>query len=192
MVVAGFDVFPNTIRRGEFDRVLVRPVSVFVQVLSADFQLRRIGRIGQGVVALALGFAWTSIAWTPAKVAYLPIAVVSGAVIYGALTLLGAVLCFWTVQSIELINVVTYGGSELSSYPFDLSCQPTAVLHVRHPVGLCVLLSGSVPARSHRPVWHAGLAGVRDPCRGSIAHTDRRPCLERRRSPLPEHGNVAL
>ncbi|MCC6628770.1 MAG: ABC-2 family transporter protein [Chloroflexi bacterium] len=120
MVVAGFDIFPNTIRRGEFDRVLVRPVSIFVQVLSADFQLRRIGRISQGVLALALAIAWTSIDWSPAKITYLPLALVSGALIYGALTLLGAVLCFWTIQSIEIINVLTYGGSELSSYPFEI------------------------------------------------------------------------
>jgi ABC-2 type transport system permease protein len=120
MVVAGFDVFPTTIRRGDFDRVLVRPVSIFVQVLSADFQLRRIGRISQGVLALVLAFAWTSIDWSPAKLAYLPLALVSGALIYGALTVLGAVLCFWTVQSIEVINVLTYGGSELSSFPFEI------------------------------------------------------------------------
>jgi ABC-2 type transport system permease protein len=120
LVVAGFDVFPQTIRRGEFDRVLLRPVSVFVQVLASDFQLRRLGRIGQGVVALALAIAWTPIAWTPAKLLYLPLVLGCGMVMYGALTVLGAVLCFWTVQSIEIINIVTYGGTELTSYPLPI------------------------------------------------------------------------
>ncbi len=34
MVAAGFDLFPQAIRQGEFDRVLLRPVGIFVQVLA--------------------------------------------------------------------------------------------------------------------------------------------------------------
>jgi ABC-2 type transport system permease protein len=120
MISDGFDLFPQTIQRGEFDRVLLRPVGVFTQVLATDFQLRRLGRIAQGLAAVALAVTWTPIAWTPAKVAYLPVVVVSGAVMFMALTVLGAVLCFWTVQSIEIINTLTYGGTELASYPLPI------------------------------------------------------------------------
>lgn len=120
MVGAGFDIFPATIRQGEFDRVLLRPVGVFTQVLAADFQLRRLGRIAQGGLALGLALAWTPVAWTPAKLLYLPLVLVCGAIMYMALTVLGAVLCFWTVQSIEVINVLTYGGTEMTSYPLPI------------------------------------------------------------------------
>jgi ABC-2 type transport system permease protein len=118
MVAAGFDVFPQAIQRGEFDQVLLRPVGIFVQVLAADFQLRRLGRVSQGGLALAI--AWTSIAWTPLKVLYLVVVLVSGCVMFSALLVLGAVLCFWTVQSIEIINTVTYGGTEMASYPLPI------------------------------------------------------------------------
>ena len=120
MIAAGFDVFPRTIQQGEFDRVLLRPVGIFVQVLAADFQLRRLGRVAQGGLALALAIAWTSIAWTPLKVLYLLTALVSGVVMFSALLVLGAVLCFWTVQSIEIVNTVTYGGTEMASYPLPI------------------------------------------------------------------------
>ena len=120
MVAAGFDLFPQAIRQGEFDRVLLRPVGIFVQVLAADFQLRRLGRVAQGGLALALAIAWTSIAWTPLKVLYLPVVLVSGFVMFSALLVLGAVLCFWTVQSVEIMNTVTYGGTELASYPLPI------------------------------------------------------------------------
>jgi ABC-2 type transport system permease protein len=30
---------------------------------------------------------------------------------------IGATLCFWTVQPIEAVNIFTYGGSEMLSYP---------------------------------------------------------------------------
>jgi len=94
MVAAGFDIFPQSIQQGEFDRVLLRPMSTFVQVLAADFQLRRIGRIMQGGLALALAATWTPIAWTPLKLLYLLVVLISGFVIFSALLVLGAVLCF--------------------------------------------------------------------------------------------------
>src|SRR5919108_5607133 len=120
MVAAGFDVFPRAIQQGEFDRVLLRPVGIFVQVLAADFQLRRLGRTAQGGLALALAMAWTPIVWTPLKVLYLLVVLVSGFVMFSALLVLGAVLCFWTVQSIEIMNTVTYGGTEMASYPLPI------------------------------------------------------------------------
>jgi ABC-2 type transport system permease protein len=118
MVAAGFDVFPRAIQQGEFDRILLRPVGIFVQVLAADFQLRRLGRVAQGGLALAM--AWTPIVWTPLKVLYLLIVLGSGFVMFSALLVLGAVLCFWTIQSIEIINTVTYGGTEMASYPLPI------------------------------------------------------------------------
>jgi ABC-2 type transport system permease protein len=120
MIGAGFDIFPTTLQQGEFDRLLTRPSGIFIQVLANDFQLRRLGRIGQGVLALGLAIASTPIAWTPAKLAILGLAIICGIVMYGALMVLGAVLCFWTIQSIEIINTVTYGGVEATSYPLDI------------------------------------------------------------------------
>jgi ABC-2 type transport system permease protein len=119
-IAAGFDVFPRTIQQGEFDRVLLRPVGIFTQVLAADFQLRRLGRVAQGILALALAVAWTSMIWTPLKVVYLLIVLASGVVMFSALLVLGAVLCFWTVQSIEIVNTVTYGGTDMASYPLPI------------------------------------------------------------------------
>ncbi|HEX5165678.1 MAG TPA: ABC-2 family transporter protein [Thermomicrobiales bacterium] len=117
---AGFDAFPATIRRGEFDHVLLRPAGAFMQVLSADFQLRRLGRIGQGIVALGLAFSWTSIDWTPLKMLFLGVTLISGMVMFIALFVFGAALCFWTVESIEVINSVTDGGNVLASYPLPI------------------------------------------------------------------------
>jgi ABC-2 type transport system permease protein len=64
--------------------------------------------------------AWTSIVWTPLKVVYLLIVLGSGVVMFSALLVLGAVLCFWTVQSIEIVNTVTYGGTDMASYPLPI------------------------------------------------------------------------
>jgi ABC-2 type transport system permease protein len=40
--------------------------------------------------------------------------------VMGALFMFGSTLTFWTLQSIEAVNILTYGGSELMSYPMTI------------------------------------------------------------------------
>lgn len=120
MLTAGFDDFSVMILQGEFDRVLVRPVTPFTQVLAADFQLRRLGRVAQGVVALVIALTHTHVAWTVGKLLYFPVVIASGVMLFAGITVLGATLTFWTLQRTEVINVFTYGGTFMSSYPISI------------------------------------------------------------------------
>jgi ABC-2 type transport system permease protein len=122
MVIAGFDYAyfgPNMVRLGEFDRVLIRPASAFVQVLTAQFTLKRLGRIGQGLIVLV----WALIAlgsWTPFQLAYVVIIIVSAAFFFGGLFIFGSGLSFWIVESMETMNVATYGGQFMTQYPMTI------------------------------------------------------------------------
>jgi ABC-2 type transport system permease protein len=122
MIFSGFDpgYFAQLIKRGDFDRVLVRPVHLPVQMFAAEFVLRRVGRIAQGGLIFALALMNLTIDWTPVKLAYLPLVFVSAVAFYGALFTFGAALCFWTTESIEVINVFTYGGTTMASYPMHI------------------------------------------------------------------------
>ncbi len=120
MIMAGFDEVSYAIQQGEFDRVLVRPVTPFVQTLAADFQMRRIGRVLQGVVALGIAVSRGHIHWDAGKIVYFPVVILSGVLLFSALTLLGATLCFWTVERSEAINIFTYGGAFMSDYPISI------------------------------------------------------------------------
>lgn len=118
---AGIDNFADTIRRGEFDRVLLRPVGTFTQVIGSDFRLRRFGRITQGISAFIIALRLLpDLHWTAAKLLVLPISIMGGAVIFVSILLLGATLCFWTVETTELTNILTYGGREMLSYPITI------------------------------------------------------------------------
>jgi len=118
---AGIDNFADTIRRGEFDRVLLRPVGAFTQVIGSDFRLRRFGRITQGISAFIIALRLLpDLHWNVAKLLVLPISIMSGAVIFVSILLLGATLCFWTVETTELTNILTYGGREMLSYPITI------------------------------------------------------------------------
>jgi ABC-2 type transport system permease protein len=106
------------VRRGSFDQLLLRPASITLQVLGSRFWLRRLGRITQGTVIFCLGAA--HVHWTVGKALYLPIVFVSVVLFFGALFIMGATVTFWTIESIEAVNILTYGGSEMMSYPMHI------------------------------------------------------------------------
>lgn len=120
MFAAALDNFQQHIVRGTFDRVLVRPRGALLQVISEDFALRRIGRIGQGVLVLWIAIGRLDITWTADRVVMLAVALLSGVAIYFCIFVLGGVFCFFTVQAKEATHVFTYGGDGLASYPLDI------------------------------------------------------------------------
>ncbi len=121
MFGAGIDAFSDTIRLGEFDRVLLRPVGSFLQVVASDFRLRRLGRITQGCMTLVIALHFLpGLHWTTAKVVALLIGIGSGSILFMSVLVLGATLCFWTVETTELINILSYGGRDMLSYPLSI------------------------------------------------------------------------
>ncbi|MEW5988361.1 MAG: ABC-2 family transporter protein, partial [Chloroflexota bacterium] len=75
MVFSGFDPnsFGQQVRRGTFDQLLLRPLSLTLQVLGSQFVIRRLGRILQGVAIFVVALSLTDITWTAAKLLYLPV-----------------------------------------------------------------------------------------------------------------------
>ncbi|MBX0326974.1 ABC-2 family transporter protein [Oscillochloris sp. ZM17-4] len=121
MVGRGFDSpFERMMVMGAFDGVLARPLGAFFQVLTADFQLRRLGRTAQAALVLAYAFSQIPIVWTPDRLLLLPVTVLSGFLIYLALIVIGATFCFWTTTTPEVINVFTFGGEQMASYPLSI------------------------------------------------------------------------
>lgn len=120
MIGRGFDVFPSLIIRGEFDNMLIRPLGTFYQVFAHQFQLLRLGRLSQGVIVFCIASAQLGLDWTPAKFVFLLAALAGGVCFFIGLHVIGATLCFWTVQSIEVVNIFTYGGTEAGSYPMSI------------------------------------------------------------------------
>jgi len=121
MVGRGFDApFERMIQQGAFDGVLTRPLGAFFQILTSEFQLRRLGRTLQAVLVLAYALPRLSIVWTPDRLLLVPVTVVAGSVIYMALIVIGATITFWTIRTPEVINVFTFGGLQMSQYPLSI------------------------------------------------------------------------
>jgi ABC-2 type transport system permease protein len=160
MVGRGFDSpFEGLMQRGAFDGVLTRPLGSFFQILASEFQLRRLGRSAQGLAVLAYALAQLRLEWLPAALV-LPLAILSAALVYLGLIVIGATICFWTIKTPEVLNIFTFGGDFLVSYPLSIYGEYIrAVFVFVVPLALCtypaalLLLGRSDP--QGLPAWLA-------------------------------------
>ena len=116
----GFDTIGDQIKSGDFDRILLRPRSAALQIAGQELTLRRIGRLAQGLFV----FIWASytlgLEWTWVRTAITLLAIFGAAATFCGLVVLQATLAFWTIESLEIMNTVTYGGVETAQYPLSI------------------------------------------------------------------------
>ncbi|MER5552837.1 ABC transporter permease [Streptomyces sp. NPDC002793] len=117
LVLGSMDRLGRRVRDGTLDTLLVRPVPVLAQVAADRFALRRLGRITQGLLVLGWALLTLDIAWSPLKVVMLPLMVLSGAAIFGAVFVAGAAFQFYAQDASEVQNAFTYGGTTMLQYP---------------------------------------------------------------------------
>ncbi len=120
-ICTGFDEFGSQyVKTGQFDRLLMRPRSVVLQLLGHELALRRVGRLTQGLVVLLWGASQLELNWALTDVLFFLFVIVSGVAFFSALMILQATLAIWTVESLEIMNTVTYGGVQTAQYPIDI------------------------------------------------------------------------
>jgi ABC-2 type transport system permease protein len=116
----GFDTFSTLVSQGELDRILVRPRNPVLQILGARFEFSRVGRLTLAIVILTVALRGLPIVWQPIKILTLLLMVGGGMAIFFGIFMLGATFCFWTIQGLEVINILTDGGREMAQYPLDI------------------------------------------------------------------------
>jgi len=116
----GFDFFDQIVVRGDFDRLLIRPLDTFFQMLTEAWPLRRFGRLLQGVIAFTFAMTTLRPAWDGLHWAFLVVMLLGGMLFFFAILMIGSTACFWSPQTSELTNVFTYGGQFMTSYPMSI------------------------------------------------------------------------
>jgi len=116
----GFDTFADMVKSGDFDWLLLRPRSTALQVAGREFVMRRAGRFLQGLVVLLWGAAASGVDWTCARAALALMAILGGACLFYGILVLQATLAFWTTETLEIVNTITYGGVETAEYPLEI------------------------------------------------------------------------
>ena len=153
----GITHFSPMIAQGELDTLLIRPRNVLFQVLCSQADPRRFGAILIGIASLVMGCIEAGVSLDFVKVVLLVWSVIGGSALVLGLFMIEATLCFFSVKSIEMINVLTYGGRSTCQYPIDIYPD---WLRLLFSVVAPFALTTHVPAAYilGKPLWNTGLA----------------------------------
>ncbi|MCL2708072.1 MAG: ABC transporter permease [Defluviitaleaceae bacterium] len=115
-----FDRFETYVKNAGVDRMLLRPKSLMLQTAGADFNLGRCGRIALTLFFVCYAFGENRLAVNPANLILTALMCLSSALIFCGVLLLRAALCFWTVEGLEVMNILHHGGRTALQYPLSI------------------------------------------------------------------------
>lgn len=116
----GFNTFDDYIKYGEFDRLLLRPLSTFFQVATLQVQVMRLGRFFQGLVVLIWAFLKLHLSFFSIDTVIIFLAFGGTIALFYGLFVIQATVAFWTTETLELMNITTFGGVEAGQYPLSI------------------------------------------------------------------------
>ena len=120
MIFRGFDQFDILVRTGELDRLLIRPRSIFMQVLGYKIEFNKFGRAMFALVLLVYSLITSTIVWNLMKVFVVVIMFIGAVIIFAGMFLIYSGLSIFTIEGLEVVNVITNGGRDLCEYPIDV------------------------------------------------------------------------
>lgn len=155
----GITNFAPLINKGTLDTILIRPRNILFQVLCSQADPRRLGAILIGVAALMMGCAQAQVSLNLIKFLLLVWSIIGGSALVLGLFMIEATLCFFSVKSIEMVNILTYGGRSTCQYPIDIYPR---WLQLLFSVVAPFALTTHVPAAYilGKPLWNTGLAAA--------------------------------
>ena len=116
----GIDHFEYLMIRGDFDRLLLRPKNIILQVLCSDSYFVKVSNLIQALIVLVISLAHLKIKWNIMKVITLMLMLYSACIIFFGIFLMAAAYCFFTVQGLEVRNAFTDGGKHMAQYPIGI------------------------------------------------------------------------
>lgn len=116
----GLDKFDDLIIEGGFDRILLRPKNIIIQILYNESDFVKTSRLIQAIIILIISLIKLNIKWNIFKIVCIFLMLLSGILVFFSLFLLAASYCFITVQGLEVRNVFTDGGKHMAQYPIGI------------------------------------------------------------------------
>ena len=120
IIFRGFDKFPWNIKSGAFDRVLVRPRSTILQVLGSEFALFRLGKTISAIAIYVWSLTRLELNWSIDFIIVAAGMILAGVCVFSGLFIIYAVFSFWTIEGMEIMNIITHGTKELARVPLNV------------------------------------------------------------------------
>lgn len=133
-VFFGLQGFEDIIRKGTFDRALLRPMNPLLHVLGSNSPISGLGQFVFSIAAFTFAISQAGVPVTPVKLLYLLFTALGGGLILGSAMIGVATLTFWTVRSYVFYWSLVYPARQLINYPISI-----------YHVGLRLFLTVGVP-----------------------------------------------
>jgi ABC-2 type transport system permease protein len=105
---------------GQFDQVLTRPLSPIVQVLAGAVGFNGLGNLVTGFVLVAMALANVPLEWTPGRILFLVVLVISASAIRVSINLASAASAFWIRSPWSMFSFAVHRMSEFAKYPISI------------------------------------------------------------------------
>ncbi|MBM4053649.1 MAG: hypothetical protein FJ264_03025 [Planctomycetes bacterium] len=112
--------FDHMVVSGEFDRVLVRPLSPLGQIIFSKFEVSAVAHLLMGFSAFYFGSHIAGIVWTLKKILLFPVIVAGAVGIASAIRLMVTAVAFWTLRNQALVHTVIFSTKEFIVYPVSI------------------------------------------------------------------------
>lgn len=116
----GVDTFDNLIVDGSFDRLLLRPRSILLQVFASEISFMKSARLFQSIIVIIIAILTLDVVWSIDKMITLICMLISSVLVFLSIFILAASYCFLTVKGLEVRNVFTDGGKHMAQYPIGI------------------------------------------------------------------------
>lgn len=115
------------VRKGDFDKYLIRPINPLFHVIAENFQVDAAGELIVGIGLLVYAAPDAGLHVTAGTVLLTLLAIPFAVLIYTSLKIMTSALAFWLKSSGFLIQMV-YGLNEFSKYPVNIYSLPIRIL----------------------------------------------------------------
>lgn len=118
------DQLPTYLRAGTLDVFYLRPQPLLLQLVTSEVSFRRLARAAVAASALVVALVVNEIAWGPAEVLLLAVALVSGYATFAAMFVWAAGMQFFLIEGAETTNAFVYGGRYAATQPASVWNRP--------------------------------------------------------------------
>lgn len=108
-----------TVRKGDFDKYLTRPINTLFHVMVEKLQIDAIGEIFMGIALICVTLPSVSIEWSFLKILLIIIVIPFSTFIYTGIKIATAAIAFWTKRSGN-ITYMFYMVNDFAKYPVTI------------------------------------------------------------------------
>ncbi len=108
-----------TVRKGDFDKYLTRPINTLFHVLVEKLQIDALGELIMGIVLICITLPSVGIEWSPLKILLIIAVIPFATLIYTGIKTATAAIAFWTKRSGN-ITYMFYMVNDFAKYPVTI------------------------------------------------------------------------